>query len=166
VFVDATRDEIVSTVRSSGLTGVQLHSEIGAEMPAQLRAEFGPSLRILRVVHFGPEAASQAQAYSQDAHVDAVLIDSRTATLVGGTGIAFDWNEARQKVFGGMGAVQLVAAGGLNPENVGEAIALLRPWGVDVASGVEAVPGRKDAGKVREFGARARAAADGMRGLG
>jgi phosphoribosylanthranilate isomerase len=159
VFVDAGLEEIVSTVRACGLTGVQLHSESGPEVAARLRAEFGAGLRILRVVHFGPEAAEQARTYAADGNVDAVLVDSRTATAVGGTGIAFDWAEAGRTVFGRNGSVRLVAAGGLNPENVAEAIATLRPWGVDVASGVEAEPGRKDAGKVRAFVAKARGAA-------
>jgi phosphoribosylanthranilate isomerase len=157
VFVDAALDEIIATVRTSGLTGVQLHAASGADAPARLRAALGPALRILRVVHFGPEAGLQAQAYAADPNVDAVLVDSRTATAVGGTGIAFDWQEASRTVFGSGGA-RLIAAGGLNPENVDEAIALLKPWGVDVASGVEAAPGRKDHGKVRAFIAQARAA--------
>jgi phosphoribosylanthranilate isomerase len=72
--------------------------------------------------------------------------------------VAFDWDEARRTVFGNAGKLKLIAAGGLNPENVAEAIATLRPWGVDVVSGVEAMPGRKDAEKVREFLVRARAA--------
>ncbi|HET6170178.1 MAG TPA: phosphoribosylanthranilate isomerase [Terracidiphilus sp.] len=158
VFVDAALEEIIAAIRTCGLTGVQLHSASGAELPAQLRAEFGPGLRILRVVHFGPNAAEQAQAYAADANVDGVLVDSRTATAVGGTGIAFDWAEARRTVFGGDGAARLVAAGGLNPDNVAEAIGLLKPWGVDVASGVEAAPGRKDPAKVRAFVANVRAA--------
>lgn len=157
VFVDAGLEEIEATVRASGLTGVQLHSEAGPELAAGLRARFGPGLRILRVVHFGAGAAVQAAAIAQDANVDAVLVDSRTATAVGGTGVAFDWTEARKTVFGGSGSVKLIAAGGLNPANVAEAIRTLRPWGVDVASGVEAAPGRKDAAKVKAFVANARA---------
>lgn len=156
VFVDAGLEEIVSTVRTCGLTGVQLHSGSGVELPAKLRAELGAGARILRVVHFGPEAAELARGYATDPNVDAVLVDSRTATAAGGTGIAFDWAEASRTVF--RGTARLVAAGGLNPENVGEAIAMLRPWGVDVVSGVEASPGRKDAEKVRAFVERARAA--------
>jgi phosphoribosylanthranilate isomerase len=124
---------------------------------AQLRAEFGPALRILRVAHFGADTAAQAASYSADAGVDAVLVDSRTPTAVGGTGIAFDWELASRTVFAGAKA-KLVAAGGLNPGNVAEAIQKLRPWGVDVASGVEAAPGRKDAAKVRAFIANARTA--------
>jgi len=134
---------------------VQLHSDAGADVPARLRAEFA-GLRILRVVHFGADAAGMAAAYGADANVDAVLVDSRTATAVGGTGVAFDWNEARRTVF--REDARLVLAGGLTPENVVEAIATLRPWGVDVVSGVEAAPGRKDAEKVRAFVRNAREA--------
>jgi phosphoribosylanthranilate isomerase len=157
VFVDAGFEEICAAVRGCGLSGVQLHCNSAPELPAQLRRELGPKLRILRVVHFGPEAAEQATSMAGDAATDAILVDSRTATAVGGTGIAFDWTDARDSLFGRPGAAKLIAAGGLTPENVGEAIATLRPWGVDVASGVEAVPGRKDPEKVRRFVANARA---------
>ena len=155
VFVNAGLEEIAAAVQTCGLTGVQLHSDAGADMPARLRAEFA-GLRILRVVHFGADAAGMAAAYGADANVDAVLVDSRTATAVGGTGVAFDWNEARRTVF--REDARLVLAGGLTPENVVEAIATLRPWGVDVVSGVEAAPGRKDAEKVRAFVRNAREA--------
>jgi phosphoribosylanthranilate isomerase len=162
VFVDAGLDEICSIVSECGLTGVQLHSEAGPELPEKLRERLGAELRILRVVHFDAGAAEQIaekiSEHARNTHVDAVLVDSRTATAVGGTGVAFDWAEARKTVFGGAGRVKLIAAGGLNPANVAEAIATLRPWGVDVVSGVEAVPGRKDPIKVREFVERARAA--------
>jgi len=156
VFVDASLEEICSAVRNSGLTGVQLHCETTPELPAQLRRELGSQLRVVRVVHFGPQAVESAKQLAADASIDAILVDSRTATLVGGTGRTFDWMEARDGVFGA-GAIKLIAAGGLTPESVREAIAILRPWGVDVASGVEAVPGRKDPEKVRRFVAHARA---------
>ena len=162
VFVDATLEEIYSTVRASGLTGVQLHFEAGAEMPAKLRTKLGAALRILRVVHFdagrSTGVSAQVAKYGEDVSIDGVLVDSRTDTAVGGTGVAFDWTEARKTVFGDESPLKLIAAGGLNPANVAEAIARLRPWGVDVVSGVEAAPGRKDAFKVREFVKRARAA--------
>ena len=157
VFVDEQVDEIASAVRASRLTGVQLHADCGSDAAARLRAEFGPVLHILRVVHFGPDAAGQATLYAADPNVDAVLVDSRTATAVGGTGVAFDWDAASLTLFGS-GAAKLIAAGGLRPDNVAEAIAKLRPWGADVASGVEAWPGRKDAAKVREFIENARSA--------
>lgn len=159
VFVDAEYDEIVATVQACGLTGVQLHSHSGADLIAQLRHHSGAQLRILRVVHFGPDAAAHTASIAQDPHVDAILVDSRTAKAVGGTGVVFDWTEARRTLFQQDQAQKpLVAAGGMNAQNVAEAIATLRPWGVDVASGVEAAPGRKDAEKVREFVSRARAA--------
>jgi phosphoribosylanthranilate isomerase len=162
VFVDADLEEICSTVRGCGLTGVQLHWEAEPELPAKLRERLGPALRILRVVHFGDGAAQpiadRIAGHARNPHVDAVLVDSRTATAVGGTGMTFDWVEARRTVFVNAGNLRLIAASGLNPENVAEAIATLRPWGVDVASGVEAEPGRKDTVKVRAFVARARAA--------
>jgi phosphoribosylanthranilate isomerase len=158
VFVGSSVDEIAATVEATGLTGVQLHSEVTADATARLRARFGPGLRILRVVHFETDAPEHAAAAAQDASCDAILVDSRTATAVGGTGQAYDWTEARRILFGAMKELKLVAAGGLTPENVAEAIATLQPWGVDVVSGVEAAPGRKDPAKVRAFIANARAA--------
>jgi phosphoribosylanthranilate isomerase len=159
VFVDASVGDIYSTVRSCGLTGVQLHSETGLSLTAGLRVRLGTSLKILRVVHFGPEAGEQAAAIALDPNVDALLVDSRTATEVGGTGIAYDWEEARRSLFQNAHEhPQRIAAGGINPSNVAAAIATLRPWGVDVASGVEASPGRKDPVKVLEFVLNARAA--------
>jgi phosphoribosylanthranilate isomerase len=153
VFVDAPFDEIASTVEACGLTGVQLHCGGDETLTAQVRARFGPGLRILRVVHFAPDAE-----IPDDANADGFLIDSRTATAVGGTGVAYDWSLAAKTLFQNAGARRAVAAGGLTPDNVSEAIARLRPWGVDVVSGVEAAPGRKDAAKVRAFVANARAA--------
>ena len=155
VFVDADFETIVRAVEQGGLTGVQLHFD-GEGLPEQLRERFGEGLRILRVIHFGAEAAAQLQAAGRDESIDGVLIDSRTATAVGGTGIAFDWKAARETVFKPGSQLKLIAAGGLNPVNVSEAIQTLQPWGVDVVSGVESSPGRKDAAKVREFVQNAR----------
>jgi phosphoribosylanthranilate isomerase len=111
------------------------------------------------VVHFGEDAARQMQSVSMDANVDGVLVDSRTATAVGGTGIAFDWKAARAAIFTGESPLKLIAAGGLSPDNVAQAIATLNPWGVDVVSGVESSPGHKDWGKVWAFVTNARTAA-------
>jgi phosphoribosylanthranilate isomerase len=160
VFVDAGLEEIEQTVSASGLTGVQLHSAAGPDLPSRLRSRFGPEFRILRVVHFGPGATEEAATLTQDANVDAILVDSRTATAVGGTGIAFDWQKARASVFQNAESRhgRMVVAGGLTPANISEAIATLKPWGVDVVTGVEATPGKKDPAKVREFIVRARAA--------
>ena len=166
VFVDATLEEIVSTVLACGLTGVQLHFDAAPELPAQLHQWLGPELRILGVVHFsagtGEQQAARMAEHVRNPHVDAVLVDSRTEMAVGGTGVTFDWVEARKALFQNAEAQsdevkkRRIAAGGLNPDNVADAIATLHPWGVDVVSGVEAAPGHKDKAKVREFVARAR----------
>lgn len=165
VFVDTPLEEIIETVRLCGLTGVQLHAEagrgaVGHDAPAQLRVHLGPEIRILRVLHFGPATTEETAAVLEDTNVDAILADSRTATAAGGTGIVFDWKKAQDTLFQSpaMQARRFVVAGGLNPENVAEAIATLAPWGVDVVSGVEAAPGRKDPSKVKAFVANARAA--------
>jgi phosphoribosylanthranilate isomerase len=157
VFVDASLDEVTAAVEGAGLTGVQLHFDIATDFSARLRERFGKPLRILRVVHFADEDLQHAGALS-DPHADGILVDSRTASAVGGTGIVFDWNAARRGLFSNAGERKLIAAGGLSSENVTEAIAKLQPWGVDVVSGVELSPGRKDAAKVRAFIANARAA--------
>jgi len=159
VFVDASLGEIYSTVRCCGLSGVQIHSETGPSFTAGLRRRLGMKLRILRVVHFDAEAVAQADEIAEDPNVDALLVDSRTATAVGGTGIAFDWAAARGSLFqNAHKRPYRIAAGGMSPANVAEAIATLAPWGVDVASGVEASPGRKDPVKMLEFVLNARAA--------
>lgn len=157
VFVDASFEEIESTVLTGGLTGVQLHFDAASDLPARLRARFGLDLRILRVLHFSQEIAREAITIAQDANVDALMIDSRTASAVGGTGKSFDWALAAKTLFQNPRLGRLVAAGGLNPDNVAEAIATLHPWGVDVVSGVEAAPGCKDPAKVRAFLANSRA---------
>jgi len=72
--------------------------------------------------------------------------------------VSFDWKLARTSIFSNDQPLKLIAAGGLNPDNVASAIATLNPWGVDVASGVEFSPGYKDPKKVRDFVANARAA--------
>lgn len=159
VFVDADLATITATVQFCRLTGVQLHSGGADGLVLPLRERFGPGLRILQVIHFGEDAAGQLRDAQAEASIDAVLVDSRTATAVGGTGIQFDWQAASATVFSGDSAFKLIAAGGLSPANVAQAIATLRPWGVDVVSGVESSPGRKERQKVRDFVANARAAA-------
>ena len=160
VFVAAGFEEIASAVEIAGLTGVQLHSYGEADLAARLRERFGPGLRILQVVHFGAGAEERLKSVGPDANFDGVLVDSRTAEAVGGTGVSFDWLEAGAGLFAERGRVKLIAAGGLTPENVAEAIALLRPWGVDVVSGVERSKGQKEPEKVLAFVRNARAAGD------
>jgi len=165
VFVEASFDEIVCTAKAAGLTGVQLHSSRDPMLPLRLREHFSeiparPRLGILQVLHFttAEELASELDALHQDHAIDAVLIDSRTGTAPGGTGRTFDWEAARETFRRNAPHLRLLAAGGLSPENVAEAIHTLQPWGVDVVTGVESAPGRKDPERVRTFVASARAA--------
>lgn len=158
VFVDADFAVIANAIESCGLTGAQLHSGGAGDLALRLRERFGADLRILRVIHFGDDVETQLQAAAEDSAIDGVLVDSRTAGAVGGTGVAYDWQAARATIFAPGRARKLIAAGGLRPENVAQAIAALRPWGVDVSSGVEAAPGRKDAARIHAFVANARAA--------
>ena len=116
VFVDSTFDEIASIVDASGLTGVQFHFEAASGVASRLRARFGPNFRILRVVHFGAGAADKARAIAADPSIDAILVDSRTATAVGGTGVTFDWESAAETLFKEAAAQKpMIAAGGLTP---------------------------------------------------
>lgn len=159
VFVDASFNEITYAVESCALTGVQLHFDAPRDLPIRLRARFGARVRILRVVHFDGGGVTAAFYPKSASSVDAILIDSRTTYAVGGTGVPFDWAAARP-IFEQFGKDRkLIAAGGLRPGNVAEAVAKLRPWGVDVVSGVESLPGRKDPAKIRAFITSARAAA-------
>jgi phosphoribosylanthranilate isomerase len=161
VFVDATAEEILAAVRTAGLTGVQLHFDAPLDFSADLRRQLGAEKKLLRVVHFSSGALSpEALAKLTDPSVDAVLVDSRSTTAVGGTGETFDWIAASQTLFRAAHerGVKLVVAGGLEPGSVAEAICVLSPWGVDVASGVEAAPGKKDPARVKAFVAQAAAA--------
>ncbi|MGC8550232.1 MAG: phosphoribosylanthranilate isomerase [Acidobacteriaceae bacterium] len=164
VFVDADFEGIVETVLTAGLSGVQLHGDLDSDLALRLRERFTESaerLRILQVLHFGAEESAldeRLAALRQSGAVDAVLVDSQTAQAQGGTGVRYDWAAARRS-FAAAADLRMVVAGGLRPENVGEAIATLDPWGVDVVSGVEAAPGRKDPEKVRAFVELARSAA-------
>ena len=111
------------------------------------------------MVYFDGGGATAAFNPKSASSVDAILIDSHTTCAPGGTGIPFDWTAARAIFDQFSKDRKLVAAGGLNPENVARSISILHPWGVDVVTGVEAAPGRKDAAKVRAFIISARAAA-------
>jgi len=166
VFVDAGFDEIVSTVAACGLTGVQIHRSLDVSLPSRLRqhfAQFPGRIGILRVLHYKHQAPVIEQQLKELGHNDAldgVLVDSSTARAVGGTGTSFNWLEARNSFRWAAPHLRLIAAGGLAPENVKQAIQTLRPWGVDVVSGVESAPGKKDPAKVQAFIRSAQEAAE------
>ncbi len=171
VFVHAGFEQIVETVQTAGLTGVQLHATDDPMLATRLREHFSAiegrkRLGLLRVLHVPAGQAGQGTSLDEglrelaaDHSLDAVLIDSRSASAEGGTGLRFHWAEASGSFLQAAPHLRLIVAGGLSPENVAEAMATLRPWGIDVVTGVEAAPGRKDPAKVRAFVERARVAA-------
>ncbi len=160
VFVGAGFEEIMSTVAAAGLTGVQLHRSSDALLPFRLREHFPARLGILRVLHYKDrEFEQQLTELSGDESLDGVLVDSSSQRAVGGTGTTFNWLGARNSFLQAAPRLRLIAAGGLAPENVKQAIEVLRPWGVDVVTGVESAPGKKDPARVLAFIQSARQAA-------
>lgn len=167
VFNTQDYDEIVFALNSAGLHGVQLHGELDFALAEKLRNQYGPGFFMIQTLHWNlnsdPTRAEQKlrdelRAVARHSAVDAILLDTKTATASGGTGKAFDWKRAQQVLGAETGKLRLILAGGLTPENVDEAIRTLRPWGVDVASGVERRPGQKDPARVTAFVSAARAA--------
>jgi phosphoribosylanthranilate isomerase len=171
VFDSVSFVEVELAVKEAGLTGVQLHGGYSPDLVATLREEFGDALRIIQTAHVktgradgNHSLAMQLTRLKDELEVDAVLVDSCTAAANGGTGVAFDWQAARAEL-GNLGTKPFIVAGGLNPANVAEAVRVLQPFGVDVASGVE-LDGdkrRKDPEKLRAFLENARSAPKQMR---
>jgi len=155
VFDWADASAVIEAARSAGLTGVQLHRAFDPVFAAAVRAGL-PGVKLVQVVHWDVDAPSGSRfredvdAVVASGLVDAVLVDSRTASASGGTGVTLDWDAAAEALEGV--GLPVILAGGLRAENVAEAIAAMRPFGVDVSSGVESgVPGVKDAAKVGAF---------------
>lgn len=157
VFVDESHDRITEIVRIAGLTGIQLQGDETPETVAELR---NLNLRmVVKVVWASAGIGTLPQRIAAHRpNVDGILLDSGSVAVRGGTGKRFDWIEVAAQLRRIQNGTRLIVAGGLNPSNVATAIATLHPWGVDVASGVEREPGRKDPDKVRAFVAAARKA--------
>jgi phosphoribosylanthranilate isomerase len=151
VFVNPSLEQVVRTLDYCGLDLAQLHGE---ETPELLAALPGRAFKALRP-RDPAEAASQAAIFARfgPAGGPDLLVDAYHPTLRGGAGQTGDWSLAANLA----GQHRLLLAGGLTPDNVAAATAQVHPWGVDVASGVEATPGRKDHNSVRAFVAAARA---------
>ena len=139
VFVDAPAKEINRTAEIAGLDLIQLH---GSE-PPDLIADL--NLPAWKVIHLDRNQIEDVTKFN----ADALIVDSYTQDMPGGTGKVVDWTLARSFVRSAHRSVLL--AGGLSPLNVEDAIRQVKPWGVDVCSGVEQSPGKKDLGQVREF---------------
>lgn len=150
VFMGSTPEEIADIAGQVALTGIQLHGE---ESPAEVNSCLTPSrrttLRKIKTILVRDGLENKFDTVAAPGLVDAWLLDSGA-----GTGKTFDWSAARAQLAGRK--ERLIVAGGLTPENVGEAIRTFRPWGVDVVTGVEREPGRKDPEKLRAFVAAVR----------
>lgn len=144
VFRDEATKRVVKMMRQADLKAVQLH---GSETPAQVSEIRNAGINIvLKAVVAGSNDLENADRFK----ADAILVDG----VKPGSGEVYDWGLTDNAPVG----VRLIVAGGLNPTNVGDAIERIRPWGVDVGSGVEAEPGKKDPNLVRDFVVSAREA--------
>ena len=151
VFVNQTEDSICALADETGLSAVQLHGDSLDPHVADLIVERRPHLRVIVGISMHhPKPEGYAMMWRPNV-VHAFLVDAANSSNYGGTGNTFNWEKSQSNVGVVAGLGRVVVAGGLNPGNVAEAIRILKPWGVDVASGVETSPGKKDPNKVRAF---------------
>ena len=156
VFVNQFEDAICTVADEAGLSGVQLHGDNEDPYVADLVAKRRPELKIVVGISMHhPKPEGWAMMWNPEV-VHAFLVDSGDSSKHGGTGERFDWQMGRRRIEVIANLGRIVVAGGLTPANVPEAIRILKPWGVDVSSGVEAKPGKKDTEKVRAFVAAVR----------
>ena len=168
VFYDETASTIEYIAAEVGLTAIQLHGDESPEFaknlfrnnPRRSRAQ----MRVFKTLHIRKGVEGLARDFLRDKCVDGLLLDSIVhdpstgEILRGGTGQTFDWKRTYDFLPGIERETRVIVAGGLSPVNVAEAIRVMQPWGVDVCSGVECEPGKKDTNKIRDFVAAARAA--------
>jgi phosphoribosylanthranilate isomerase len=160
VFVDESAQQIDQSTQQAGLTAVQLCGTTSAvEFVKYLqRQNTNHPPRVISVIPGELSESGFFIASEVNNALYALLIDSTSAEQPGGTGKRFDWEKAQARIEMLGLKIPVIVAGGLTPENVEEALTLLRPWGVDVSSGVELKPGKKDPEKVRAFVAAVRQA--------
>jgi phosphoribosylanthranilate isomerase len=171
VFATTDADEIIRSVREAGLRATQLHNDTNPDLINKLNDAFEGHVQLIQTVPFNVHSGDNAAFSATLARtlttpgLRAVLIDAARRGASGGLGMAFDWQLAAQEIQLAVNTAaaacesdlpSLIVAGGLHSRNVAAAIDVLDPWGVDVASGVEASPGRKDPARLRQFIAAAR----------
>lgn len=144
VFVDATAQDLDAAAERLALDFVQLH---GDESPQACAAAPRPVWKALRLSPGTPRERAQELAASYPEAT--LLVDAKVVGAYGGTGERSGWGTAAYLA----ASRRVVLAGGLSADNVAAAVERVRPWGVDVSSGVESVPGRKDIGKIEAFAA-------------
>jgi phosphoribosylanthranilate isomerase len=151
VFVNEPVEKILDTVAQAGLTAAQLHG-VESHKPEFIRAlKTGRYLRLFLVLPAAEIDRAIDWNENGEASISGLFFDSGTPQLPGGTGRTFDWKMAASRIQVIGEKLNVVVAGGLNSTNVADAIRILKPWGVDVVSGVEASPGKKDPEKVCAF---------------
>jgi len=153
VFVNEPPANIVQIAHDASLTGVQLHGDEPPSYVKQLLRIAGElKLRIIKTIpaDFG---RNMGLGYFEggEEFVDAIMVDSGSVAIRGGTGQVFDWLRAGDFIMWLEQRTKLIVAGGLNPQNVSAAVSLFHPHGVDVVTGVEEKYGKKDPTKVRAF---------------
>jgi len=148
VFVDAIADEIRSIANAAGMQCVQLHGDFSPETCRELAREF----RVIRA--FCTDARFRPKETALFSECD-ILVDAHHPDLRGGTGLTCDWPAARATL---PFARFLILSGGLNAQNVGQAVAAVAPHAVDVCSSVESAPGAKDYRAIKNFVAAVRMA--------
>ncbi len=143
VFVEADERYVHEVATKVQLSAVQLYGNEGAD------DLIGYETSVIKVFRIKPDFDVEVM---QNYVVDAFLLDTHSETRYGGTGRTFDWNIAvKAKEYG-----RIILSGGLTPDNIEAAVRFVQPYGVDVSSGVESSPGKKDPNKVRDFIAKAK----------
>ncbi|AFZ28769.1 phosphoribosylanthranilate isomerase [Gloeocapsa sp. PCC 7428] len=146
VFANTTIVEIYQVAVAGGLTGVQLHGDESPEFCTQLRQELPTGVEIIKALRVrDSQALVQANLYIDC--VDTLLLDAYHPQMLGGTGKTLNWTTLRQFC----PSCPWLLAGGLTPENVSDALNQLKPYGIDLSSGVERAPGDKDLTKVAQL---------------
>ncbi len=168
VFYSHNADEIATITREAGLTAIQLHGGVDQPLVNRLHEIFEGKVTLIQTVHWAIDTgnptdnaanlASQLNEIRNAAIVRRVLIDSKVGQAGGGTGVSFDWDAAKATLDKSANGLSIIVAGGLRPDNVAAAIHGLNPWGVDVSSGVEREPRKKDQEKLTAFIKNARQA--------
>lgn len=156
VFVEQSLDDMERLAEIAGLTGMQMpmkfpHSQWGKRSALNSTMTKYTVLRANDLLDDSGRSTSLAWYQDVKESIGAIFLDAGTEKEPGGTGRTFDWKSAAQTVSAFQQDFRVVVAGGLTPTNVSEAMGILTPWGVDVSTGVEVRPGRKDAEKVRTF---------------